>query len=101
MKQIMPHSIRCMANSVDSDQPASHAADLDPHCLQRSLSKGHNMFRKLKILNWFCLSNNAVYIICNVTKKIVLRFSVKKQVDQHLYYIPINDTTFELSVFWP
>ena len=67
MNQFMQHSIRCMAKSVDPDQPASECR-----------------FRKLKMLNRFCRSINAVYVICNVTKKIVLTFSVKKQVDQYL-----------------
>ena len=41
MNQIMQHSIRCIANIVDPDQPASQKlADLDPHCLQGSRNIG-------------------------------------------------------------
>ena len=41
MNQIMQHSICCMANNVDPNQPLLHQlADLDPHCLQGSLNIG-------------------------------------------------------------
>ena len=66
MNQIMQHSISCMANSVDPDQPASSTL---------FTRKPAYRFRKLKMLNWFFLSFNAVYVICNVTRKIVLTFS--------------------------
>ena len=54
INQIMQQSIRCMANSVDTDQPASEEAG----CSGSTLCAG----RKLKMLNWFCLSINAVYV---------------------------------------
>ena len=75
MNQIMKHSIHCIANIVDPDQPASSEAGLSGSTL--FARKPEYRFRKLKTLNWFCLSIKGVYVICNV-----LTFSVKTQVDQ-------------------
>ena len=82
MNQIMQHSIRCMANSVDPDQPASSEAGRSGSTL--FARKPAYRFRKLKMINWFCLSINAVYVICNVSKKNSSNIFSKKQVDQHL-----------------
>ena len=63
----MQHSISCTANSVDTDQPASEEAGRSGSTL--FAMKPEYRYRKLKMLNWCCLSINAVYIIFNVTKK--------------------------------
>ena len=72
----MQHSISCMTNSVDPDQPAS--SDLDLHCLNGNLNMGSER------LKCFLLSINVLYVCyrLNLFKmlliKIVLTFSVKK-----------------------
>ena len=56
----MQHSISCMANSVDPEQPASEEAGWSGFTL--FARKPEYRFRKLKMLNWLCLSINAVYV---------------------------------------
>ena len=65
-----------MANNVDPDQPASSEAGLSGSTL--FARKPEYRLRKLKMVNWFCLSINAVYVICNVTKKNSCNFFSEK-----------------------
>ena len=60
MNQIMQLSIRCMANSVDPDQPASSETGCSGFTL--FARKPEYRLRKLKMLNWFCLSINAMCV---------------------------------------
>ena len=75
MNQIMQHSIRYMANSVDPDQPASSEAGGTGSTL--FARKTAYRFRKLKMLKLVLSINNAVYLICNVTKNSSNIFSEK------------------------